>query len=257
MPTATILSRIGRFEFFAILAPGLCLVTVMVIFGAAYALGPDQSATAAITTLNQEASKQWPMSITMLFFAYMVGNILRAIPVSILDEICGRAFKWTVRGGDEYDRLAYQEDFPYVPLLKKQLTQLQENSVLEGVSLPVGLTAHTTFNLWKLTLCDRSPATFDYTQELEGRVRLFSGMIWAALISGVFGVLGAVFSRGTGIFHPSWFLVMTVVAAVSFIFVAVLGWRLRPVRAEEVRVVFLGILHLRLKLAYDLSQKEI
>ena len=254
MPASTTLSRIGRFEFFAILAPGLCLVAVVVLFLTACTTGPATSAAQAVRDLSAQVKDQWPLGVTLLFFAYLVGNILRAIPVNIVDRVCGRLFKWTARKG--YDLVLYQKGFPYRPMLEEQVSALQENGLLENACLPGEGTEHSTFNLWKLILCDRSPATFDYTQELEGRVRLFSGMIWAAVPSGVLGLLGVLFGSVFKVVHPSWLPVMVGVAVVSLAFVALLGWRLRRVRAEEVLAVFLGIVGLRQK-SLPSSQEQI
>jgi hypothetical protein len=58
-------------------------------------------------------------------------------------------------------------------------------------------------------------------------------MIWVAVPSGILGFFGVIFSR-IHVFHPSWFPIMMGIVIVSLLFVALLGWRFRRVRAEEV-----------------------
>ena len=245
MPVATTLSRIGRFEFFAILAPGVCLVAVVTIFLTACMVEPSIDAGQAMTAISNQIKNQWPFGVVILLFAYLVGSILRAIPVGAADGFCGYLFKWTAIRG--YDHILYVDDFPYGAMLEKQLAALQMNDQFDDVTLPADGTSHTIFNMWKLILCDRSPGIFEYAQDLEGRVRLFSGMIWVAVPSGVLGIIGCFLSRRCGCIHPSWFPIMTGMAVASFLFFFLLGWRLRRVRAEEVQVIFFGIVNCRLR----------
>jgi hypothetical protein len=87
----------------------------------------------------------WPLSVTLLFFAYLVGSFLRAIPVTMADRICGWVFKWTA--GKGYGQVLYEGDFPYRSMLDQQLDALQKNGLLQYDSLPVEGTEHTVFNL--------------------------------------------------------------------------------------------------------------
>lgn len=191
MPTNTTLTRIRRTDFFAILAPGLCLVVVVTLFLAACITVPTEAAAKTINKLSGAISKNWLPGLTLVLFAYLVGSILRAIPVNLLDEAFAKFFRKRAHG---YDRVLYKRAFPYRPMLKIQLKALQDNGLFTNFNLPEAGTSHTSFNLWKLDLCEESPATFEYTQELESRVRLFSGMIWAAVPSLLFGLFGAALS---------------------------------------------------------------
>lgn len=253
MPAAMTLSRIGRFDFFAILAPGFCLVVIVVLLVTALMTGPALNSPDAISSLRPlDAIKdvsslikdQWPFGLVLFFLAYMAGSILRAIPVNMIDRVCGPLFKWTA--ARDYDLSLYEEEFPYRPMLQKELEALEKNGLDASLSVPPKKTAHTTFNLWKLMLCDRSPNAFAYSQELEGRVRLFSGMLWGAIAGAVLGAIGFLLSL-VGVFNVGWSLVMGGIAVVSILFFGLLGWRLRRVRAEEVQAVFFGIVNLRLK----------
>ena len=243
MPVATTLSRIGRFDFFAILAPGFYLVAVATVFASAWMSGVNQDAGGALRSLSEQLQSHWPLSVALFFFSYLVGSILRAIPVAFSDRRCGRLFKRDDL--PDYERTMYEGDFPYPALLHLQLDALKANGLVPEMTLPVGNTAHPLFNLWKLQLCKRCPAVFAYTQELEGRTRLFSGMIWAFVSNGLLGLLGTILTL-FGVFHLSWLSLMAVMTVVSAGFAALLGWRLRHVRAEEVNAVFFGIVNLHL-----------
>jgi hypothetical protein len=243
MPAGTALSKIGRFEFFAILAPGLCLIAIVTLFLTAWINSPRQDSFEALNKLSNLIKAHWPLSIVLFFFSYLLGNILRAIPVNIIDRICGRIFKKTARS--YHDCALYKENFPYLPMLRQQLDDLQANGLFKRSGLPNLSSAHTIFNLWKMILCYRAPATFDYLQDLEGRVRLFSGIIWSALLSSFIAAIGAILSICPK--HPlnsSWLPIMIIIAFVSLLLAVLLGWRLRHVRGEEVYGVYHAVVSL-------------
>jgi hypothetical protein len=243
MPAATALSKIGRFDFFAILAPGLYLTAIASLFMAALIRGPGQNWTEALNNLSNLIKLHWPLSIVLFFFSYLLGNILRAIPVNIVDRICGPIFKKTAR--NHHDRALYRDNFPYLPMLRQQLLDLQANGLLKRSGLPDSSSAHTTFNLWKMMLCHRAPAMFDYIQDLEGRVRLFSGIIWSALLSSFLAAVGVILSTcPKHPFNSSWLPIMIIIAVLSLMTAGLLGWRLRHVRGEEVYGVYHAVVSL-------------
>ncbi len=221
------------------------MVSIVTLFLTAWVTGSSQDAAKSLSELSSKVKELWPLSVALLFFAYMVGNILRAVPVGAVDQICGWLFRRTAR--NDFDRALYQASFPYLPMLEKQFGALQINGVVGERCLPPEGTAHTAFNLWKLLLCHRSVAAFEYASELEGRVRLFSGMIWTALLSGALGFVGVLWSLPGHRFHPSWLWIMVGIVIVSVVFALLLGWRLRRVRSEEVLAVFLGVISLSQK----------
>ncbi len=130
-------------------------------------------------------------------------------------------------------------------MLRNQLSDLQANGMLKVSGLPDRHQAHTTFNLWKMLLCHRSPTTFEYLLDLEGRVRLFSGIIWSALLSSLIAWIGVILSFCPK--HPfdsSWMPIMIVIAVVFILLAGLLGWRLRHARGEEVYEVSHAIVSL-------------
>jgi hypothetical protein len=244
MRAATRLSK-GRFDVFAILGPGLLLVSVIILFMSAW-IHPMVSATDTLRELSENFEKHWSWSVVLLFLSYLIGSFLRAVPVKLTDRFCARAFGSVAR--DPYDRKLYKMDFPYLAMLSDQLVALQAHGIGTGTKLPEKF-AHTIYNFWKLRLCLRAAPAFAHAQELEARVRLFAGMIWASGATGTLGACGVIASLNASGIHRTWFPIMLGLTLASLICAISLGWRLRRVRGEEVLAVFLGMLNLNEQLA--------
>ena len=102
------------------------------------------------------------------------------------------------------------------------------------------------YNFWKAELCRESASVFEYTQELEGRVRLFATMFWAALLGLLAGSIGLLLIVPSLSGH-GWVKVMLFMMAVSALICFIFGSQLRRVRGQEVASVFVAYVALILK----------
>lgn len=235
----TTLSRVRKSEFFAILAPGFYAISALFLVTLAWHYAADNVPWWRHTAdFLSKYFDRWPVPAAGAFFAYLIGCVLRAIPVSIADNLCGKVFKIIAREGYETD--LYSGEFPYCTMLEGQLKVLQVNGVETGIEVPsCERSAHTMFNYWKATLCQFAQESFVLTQELEGQVRLFAGMFWSGVVGFSAIVAGVVFVPG--LVSSTWFTPLSVYGLLSLTVGVVFGWRLRRVRGDEVRGVFLAL----------------
>ena len=187
MPTTTVLSRV-RGDFFPVMAPGLYVV--LAIAAVFVAIGGDSnSATlwARFEPLVRHIRDYWPLSILVVFAAYLFGSILHAFPVTLSDKICRHCFRRTLR---KKFRKFYDDEFPYKMLIDEYTNTIpgykefndKISSNAEKLNDFQDFTLINIYNYFKLSVCIGSPSTFLIIQELESRIRLFSGMFWAGLI---------------------------------------------------------------------------
>ena len=235
-----VLSRIGRSEFFAIMAPGLHILAMVVLSAATVAThGRPEVLLLDGSELRDDDPTFWLLAIASVFVSYLLGCIPRAFPVNLADRVSGRILKLRPWKNDFAEKLA-KERFPYVELLNERMRSLgiQGDAIGDGKS---DFFAHTSYNYWKLRICKDSPALFMYTQQFESRVRLFAGMFWAgccglflALVSGILVHSDPAFDHAASILAGPFL--------VSGIFAALFGYRLRFMREEEASHVFVGYL---------------
>ncbi len=138
----------------------------------------------AINQLITKTSKEPTSLLLIIFSAYLLGSIFRALPVSL----------------SEYDSLLGNLKFPYGEKIKKLIKDVGDNDGVSQVKkkhLPVvedlgklippekDYTLLAIYNYWKDVICISSPEGFAYYQEFEARTRFFSGMFF----SGLFGIM--------------------------------------------------------------------
>lgn len=222
MPANTIMNQVGKTDFFAVMAPGF-FVLVMVVFtaytvdqsydrldrmrrGENVALGTIKSDVPFVPSggshatdgqpvpqLNEESipamiEENWPLTLMGIVFAtYVVGSIPRAMSVNTADLICKSLFHRFQRYS--WDRQLIRDDFPYKHSLTNTLDSLKSRGLCKSQSFPE-TDAHTAYNHWKVTICNKSSNGFAFTQFLEAKTRLFAGMFWA----GAFGLLSSFLS---------------------------------------------------------------
>lgn len=243
MAADTALSRIQKSEFFAILAPGIYVVSAASLIAIPLIEPTATSPWQRIIQTLRGLAHDWPIVVVGVFFAYLIGSVLRAVPVNIADRLCKRLFGWTARDPDSFDGLIYRDHFPYSKMLDFQLQALQKSGIKIRIRWPLEKgTSHTMFNYWKAALCLDTPAAFVYAQELEGRVRLFAGMFWAGILGLLVCTAGVCLLLGP--LPTSWFGPLLVFVLLSLTIAGVFGWRLRRVRADEAVRVFIAFLRL-------------
>ena len=119
------------------------------------------------------------------------------------------------------------------------------DEITKGPDVIISEIWHSTYNCWKAELCRESAATFEYTQELEGRVRLFAAMMWASLLGFLAGVIGLLLCRADPL-KINWAIIMLIMVIVSALICFIFGSQLHRVRWQEVRTVFIAYVSLTL-----------
>ncbi|MCP4601206.1 MAG: hypothetical protein GY847_11895 [Proteobacteria bacterium] len=239
MPVKTALPSVNVGDFFAIVVPGFYVICTASLFG--------------FMTIPRNAQQDEPWKIICQAVAnmdanwialcvvasYLVGNIMRILPVKWPDAWCGWIFGKLLRSRKElYEE---GETFPYPKALKRRFDRLGGQKVFNLPEAPTekeGL--YVVFNYWKIILCKESPELFACTQVLEARVRMFVGIIWA---TGVGVILGGVqfIIPGTRV----WWEPLLLSSLISFAIFLLFLLLLREARNEEARTVFFSYLALQ------------
>ncbi len=220
MPAEKIVSQFNKSDLFAVLPPGF------VIFTFVYAVYRTDNQTASLWAVLQGLADQLQQRpawlVFVLFAAYLLGNLVRAIRVEWAERMLP-----PFTGG-----------FPYPDVLRDAVQTLSDNAaatrldkiqlpdLTNGVPLPV-------YNYWKDALCVGTAMGFDYFQTFETRMRFFTGMLWA----GWTGLLGSlvIALRCQTLTHPAG-LTMFVLALVILL---MFGLNFRRVRRQEARALLL------------------
>ena len=218
-----------------VLPPGLfALGTGALVAATLRADGDSQRAFDGIR--DALARTDWSAGVAIFVLAYLLGSVARALSVSWADRICRSLFGWMSRS--EKERLRLTETFPYPTSVSETLSAIQKNDRCLDVRPPTAGTEHTMYNLWKVELADGAPAAFAIHQELEARVRLFAGMFLAGLggvAATLVGMLGCA-AFGKPVLQP----VLLVQLAITVAFGGVFGWRLRYVRWQEAKHLWIA-----------------
>jgi hypothetical protein len=207
----------------------------------------------AISAFNAKLMTQWPTAVAIFVLAYLVGQVIHAFPVNYADELCGSMFGRFAK--HKWHTLLYKDYFPYAPALRKTLSQVRNTHPLatDSVLPEDGSSLHTTFNYWKMTICDASPNLFVFAQAREARVHLYSGMFWSGVAGCATGILSLAGAYLLGR-QDTWIALILGQIAISGIVLFMFGYHLRRVRAQEVDTVFLGYLWLSEKRALEKDQ---
>jgi hypothetical protein len=197
---------------------------------------PDKTIQSVIAFLGQ-----WPVTISALLFAYVLGSMLRAFPVSPADNLCCGArdrisslLKLKRPTGWRAAALS-SRFFPYPKMLEivqRALIEAENGSEPLALKIGDGDNLIASFDYWKLVLCQRAPALFAICQAQEARVRYFVGLFWAGCIGVALGLVSMLLSTS------AWFWPEAAVTSISVLFATVFGMRLRYIRAEEAQTVF-------------------
>lgn len=284
MPGETALAKVSKYDFFAILGSGSYVVGCCgLLFAAASSHRQDFTGAGALQCLNDTFEGHWPAAVAALFLAFLIGNVLRALPVTRVDEWwkkwwfdgLRKRFENPSKTMSPYESALRKGLFPYPDMILGELEAMnhsilvghpsvykeiaQELEFARSTKLPevkIGEIWHSAYNCWKAELCRESATAFEYTQELEGRVRLFATMICAALLglpTGLIGFFLSVFPfTGSG-----WVAVMLIMVILSALISFIFGSYLRRVRGQEVAAVFTAYVSLTLKRSRErASQNE-
>src|ERR1017187_7080428 len=236
----TALAKVSKYDFFAILGSGSYVVGCCgLLFAAVSSRNQNLTTQEAIKWLSGTIEHHWPLAVASLFLAFLIGNVLRALPVNRADNWWERWWFAALRTrlqkrketNSPYQRNLRKGPFPYPAVVFGELEAMKRSllvrypSVSSEIQKDLGFdspnktykdhkeaketeeTWHSAYNFWKAELCRESATAFEYTQELEGRVRLFATMIWASLLGLSAGVIGLLLTFA-GPVGNSWIIVM-------------------------------------------------
>jgi hypothetical protein len=219
MATKTLISKIGKIDFFAVLPSGTYTFLSLYLL-----LGLDhkqrdvtESAWSSLEPLVHLTHDKPSVIILILFCAYVLGSILRAVPVTKSENfICDN-----------------KNEFPYGKTVKEMFDSIKTHHRLTHVEtelipeLTNGLPKHV-YNCWKDIVCVCSPEGFAFFQEFEARTRFFAGMFLAGCIGIVCAPLTSLVV-GSILYKPALYLFI-----VSVIITLLYGRNLQHVRMQEV-----------------------
>jgi len=138
----------------------------------------------AINQLIKKTSKEPTSLLLIIFSAYLLGSIFRAIPVKYTDFLFN--FKDFEFPSKEVIKAQIQDVGGHYGISQVNAERLPSTDKLaEQTSSEKKVPLLTIYNYWKDELCINSPEGFAYYQEFEARTRFFSGM----LCSGLFGIM--------------------------------------------------------------------
>lgn len=241
MQTGSPLTRVGRIDFLGVVVPGfyMCCAIAFALMAIADTGGTGSAWERMLSFL--EPLERWPVAALLLFASYVLGSIPRTVPVNFTDGVCSVFHKAAKDDDSWYGRLI-NSNFPYVPMLEVSAGELNEQLAFSPKVVAPKQTRSimSLFDFWKTTLCHESPATFSLVQSLEGRVRWFVGMFWAACTGLLGGLIAAIVSAVRGGASDPWLAPAVAAGLISALVGLFFGARLRFVRGEEANQVFLA-----------------
>jgi hypothetical protein len=244
------LPHFGRIDFLAIVVPGFYLLANFWLVVLALNHPDGESLWTAVQEAVRAPTENWTVFLGIILASYLLGSLVRAIPVNHADELW-RVLGWLAGYLPPATRTEWSKIdwFPYREVLQETLSHVEkcravgvadpDRACLRNVVSGDGKQLHTAYNYWKVAICDTAPGAFEFTQELESRVRLFAGMFWAGGLGAVLLVGGFLVTAARG-FGIDWGFVA--VFGVSLLIAAAFGANIGRVRREEVRYVFLTYL---------------
>ena len=227
-------------DIFSIMLPGLYLLLVFITIVLSNKNFHNLYTWNNLLELCKNWNNYWPLYLLAFFLSYLLGQVFRAIPVKNAEKICKKLFYWTTTEGS-LDRIYYTTKFPYRRAMLRIISNLHDNGFPKNIfSLP-DKKLHTAFNYFKVTLCAESTNLFIYTQMLEARVRLFSGIFWAGSISVILFILLGCYAT-IDFENIFWSYFHTYFLITSILITILIGMQLPRVRGQEVEYVFLSYL---------------
>lgn len=219
MVAKTIISRVGKIDFFAVLPSGTySFVSIYIALGIDHGnTAPPETLWASLDPLIQLTHERPSIILLILFSAYLLGSVLRSVPVSFSEKmmcLTGERFPYqeSIKGiidGIKCNPEASKINTEYIPDISKDM----------NIQI---------YNYWKDIVCIGSPEGFSNYQEFEARTRFFAGMFLAGLM-GMLAALLALVIAGDIFYMPAIYLLI-----LSIILSATYGTNLRRVRIQEV-----------------------
>lgn len=225
----TLVNRLNLSDLFAVIVPGFyTLIVFYVVYSTNKTLINPSSDSEKVKNfwdildgLSLIIYEKPSSLLFILFSAYLIGSVFRAIPV-----------RWT-------ERLIppFTCKFPYPTMLKNVLNTLKrkEKSIKQNISnlpnLSKGL-PKDVYNYWKYLICMRAPEAFQLYQTFENRSRFFAGMILSGLAGTLVGCLMFLVDNIQ-------YQINTPLTILSATILVVFGSNFRRIRLQETRALFL------------------
>lgn len=251
------MERVGRADFFAIMAPGFFIFTIsaVCITACVGTTGAD-SVWWQMVKIWQPSAQLWILGSATIFLSFLFGSMLRAVPVNDTDALAMRIQTvWRRFWRKSVNR---SEKFPFPDLLDTVFEEVQSYTLISKESLDLAERSgerlyeqrlHNIFNFWKMTLCEANERAFVFSQDLEGRVRLFAGMFWAGAVGIVMSLSAVTLLLIAAIVNTTWVRTawlgpFSIIFGFSFIICFLFGKQLHRVRKQEVKHTFIAYLAL-------------
>jgi hypothetical protein len=253
MPVSKFTDRIEKIDFFAVLPAGIYVMSVLCVcmYEWAYPTSETKTIFSILTQIACILNKNVTFAILVIFGAYIVGSIIRSVPVDWAEWSIPHTKKSEISSAGELEKTTTEEPkkstnkeankFPYQNLLIDALKDLKDAEAATKIdkgSLPdiSKNFSRNVYNFWKDTLCNFSSNGFDYYERYETRARFSAGMFWA----GILGILGG----GYLIYYK----IGLEIILFSLLIIVVFRLHLGRVRKQEVKVLlFLYISYLQEK----------
>lgn len=228
-------------EFFAAIPPGFFIFIVsFVCLVNGTAAATSLSLWEHLLFLSTKIKENPPVIIFVLFAAYLLGSIIRSMPVQWAEAVASFG----------------RSRFPFGPKLRGMLREIKDECAatnLRPESLPtVEKLSSSTFNYWKDFLCARAPEAFLYYQSFEARSRFYTGMFWA----GAVGIIGGGVTVLRSYMANLSLIPGTQLCVVSLCLCLAFGTQLRRVREQEARVLLTLFTIVALHADSKVDQKE-
>lgn len=223
MQNSSPLSGIGKVDFFAVLPAGFYIFLVIYLVFLNDGNSEPTNIWEQIKSLAKDMKENPILVLFILFASYLLGSIIRTIPVDWADSIVP----------------PYKSKFPYLDKLEETYSFLEKNAEMVLINPKIMPQFHKDkekmrlfLNYCKCPLCMYAPQSFVYYETFEARSRLFVGIFWAGIL-GVIGFLIMLIRVWNFTFIPAWHLFfMSTALVIPF------GLSIKRVRRQEVNTLW-------------------
>ncbi len=192
--STTVVRKLGRVEFFAVLPGGLWLISTVVLSLTViqnFGLGGGTPRT-FLVELQALATAIAPGPVTyllLIFVIYLAGHLTRSIPVDRAERINRRFFRYSYappppvsKSSSSFWKTMVSDDrFPYIRFLKRNLDGAHPLPPLK-----FGKREFVLYEMWKTHINLYHPEAYSRIEAMESRVRMYNSLFWAGLWSSLF-----------------------------------------------------------------------
>lgn len=216
----TTLNKISKVEFFAVLPAGTYVMLSIYLYFVSVDSNNSTTLWHEFKLLIELTHSQPTALLLLVFCSYLLGSVLRAIPVSYAEKLMD-AFRKDV------------ETFPYPDHTKGIISRLNDKSDIANIKTSVNPNldkevCKNVYNYWKDVVCIRTPTAFSHYQEFESRTRFFSSMCMAGVVGII--VSGVILFENLHSLHTPAVYLLILSTCVTLAY----GLNIKRVRGQEV-----------------------